>query len=212
METYSFPTTDTKNARVAPSKLDAAIKAAGLSTEGVIVQDTKQTANGEYEGGTIDVLFPAKLDPADEAVLRALVADHVGSPTVSTIFKATAEVVHSETAITEQDWQDLGGVVTTIEYFVPNLKDAIARVVGSYKAVGDGAQLRILEGEGADERVLSVEFALDDTLDEWTLLKTFNSNEVPSSGQKLFRLQGRLNGAASASVRYTSMTLLELDR
>jgi hypothetical protein len=208
--TYLYPTSGTANGKVSPVALQNEIVAAGLATDGVVVQDATFVGNGCYEGGEINVLFSAPLSDPDKAKLDATVAAHKGKVVLSATFIVTAEVVHDEVALSPT-WADLGGVVTSIDYFVPDLATAVARVVGAYKASGAGAQIRIVVGLPGTDEPMSAVLDLPDTGGAWAFIPTFNSNTPPPAGKAMYRLQGQLNGAASASVQYTSMSLLETD-
>lgn len=212
---YTFPTTDTANDKVAPTVLRDQIAAAALpECLGVVVSDAARAGNGCYTGGSFAVMFTAVLSSAEEATLAALVAAHVGTAQIALIFKASVLAVGDEKAILGvTEWEDLGGVVTSPSYFIPDVQKAIARIVGDCRADGAGAELRIIEdGEGTDPpRVMSASAPIPDTLGGWQLLPPFNTNQSPSEGQHLYRLQGRLNGATSAAVRYTSLTLMEIE-
>lgn len=72
--------------------------------------------------------------------------------------------------------------------------------------MGDGAQIRIVEDE---VRVMSPEGDLPDSGSAWTLIPGL-STDVPSlAGQHSYRVQGRLRSATSASIRFTSISLIE---
>lgn len=210
METYSYPTESTANERVNPVVLQDQILAVSLKTEGVVVQDAERAGNGCFETGRIDVLFAVSLTTAEQAALDQVVSAHVGKPVVSAMFKATAEVVHDSVDF-EVGWADLGGVVTSVEGIVPDLEDALARVVGSYRADGDGAEIRVVVGLPGTDTPMSAVLALPDTGGVWAMIPGFNTNTPPLAGRQMYRLQGRLNAAISAAVMYTSMSLLELD-
>jgi hypothetical protein len=108
--------------------------------------------------------------------------------------------------ILSADWTDLGGVVTTPQFFCRDLTRLFGRVVGEYRSVGDGAQIRIVE-DGA--RIMSPEGDLPDSGGVWALIPGL-STDVPSlSGQHSYRVQGRLRSATSGSIRFTSISLIE---
>lgn len=208
MAQYTYPTSSTASDTVNPSQLEAEVLAVPLATTGIVVRDVQRVANGLYSGGDFVIEFASPLDPSEESALDAVVAAHVGAPTYALIFHASSLAIGNPAAITsDQTWQDLGGVVTTPSFFVSNLNAIIARIVGDARAVGSGAELRLVEDES---RVLSPVALIPDTGGSWGLLPPFNSDQPPSAGQHVYTLQGRLNGANSASLRYTSLTLMEL--
>jgi len=209
MAQYEYPTSETSNGKVNPPMLSEQVAAAGLTCLSLSVQDVAPAGFGMYDGGSIVLVFETDLTDAEKATLDGVVAAHVATPSYTAVFKTTAEVVHDATEA-GAGWTDLGGVVTSPDFFMPDLALALARVVGSYRADGAGAELRVVEGQDAEERVVSVVRVLPDTGGAWGLIPGFNTNVPPRAGQWLYRLQGRLNGATSAAVRYTSMSLLEL--
>ena len=210
MERYDYPTTDTANGLVNLSVLGAQATAAGLPTLGALILDGLPAGNGLYKDGTIQVLSEDPLDDDQVQLLGEVVAAHVGKVTIGVSFKATAEVVHAPVTV-DADWMDLGGVVTSVDFFIPDLTRAFARVVGSYRADGAGVELRIVMGLGDNPKPMSAVAKMPDTQGEWALIPSFNSNIPPMAGQTLYRLQGRRNAAIDASVQFTSLSLLELD-
>jgi hypothetical protein len=159
------------------------------------------------EGGTAtaQIRFAAELDAAQKAALDAVVAAHSGAAVPTPVFRASSTLVGTEQEIVAVGgFEVLAGVVTTPDFFSSNLAALVSRIVGEFKAVGSGAELRVVEDDGT---VLG-NFALDPAAD-WTKMQWFTST-APSSGTHHYTLEGRLNGATSARVRYVSMTLLEM--
>jgi hypothetical protein len=128
-------------------------------------------------------------------------------------FHATVEIADkNKDILADATWDDVGGVITSPDFFIPNLTRAFARVVGQYSTQGSGAELRLKETQtDGTERIMSEVRALPDTGGVWLHLPSFNTNVPPAAGQNLYQLEGRLNGATSASLRYTSMSLMELE-
>lgn len=212
MEKYSYPTTDTANDRVSPVALHAQVVAvSGLAAcLGLVVQDATRVGIGCFTGGTIDILFLVPLTATEKLLLDGVVAAHAGVVGSALIFHASTLAVSAEEIILSgSTWQDLGGVVTSPSYFVADLARATARLVGEIKTVGATVQLRVVED--AAERIITPETTMANTLGAWALFPAIMSTVAPLSGQHLYRLQGRLNGSVSASIRYTSLSLLELE-
>lgn len=160
-------------------------------------------------GDQVIVQFSEELGAGPEAALDAIVAAHDGSPLTKIAFRASATLTALPVAITEdQSWEEVGGIVTNVAFFIPNLAMALGRVVGQYKAVGTGAQIRIAK---ADSTVLLGPTSLADTNDVWSVLSETTSPGLPLETEEYqYSVQARLNGATSLSFRYVSFTLLEI--
>lgn len=128
-------------------------------------------------------------------------------------FHASSKLLAGEEAIPSTSWTDIpdAAVITSVDFFGPNLAVLIGRLVAQAKAVGVGAQLRVVKEDGTS--LMAAPYDIGDTLDAWTHV-AFNTDAAPPAGQQLYRLQGRLaddtNTATSASVRIASMSLLEI--
>ena len=152
--------------------------------------------------------FATDLTAEEKAALDLYMTD-AGYAVVSAawpLFHAATTVTSDEVLITTLDWMDLGGVVTTPDFFCDDLARLFGRVIGEYRAVGTGAQLRIVE-DGV--RVMSPEGDLPDTAAAWVLTPGLMTDQPSLAGKHTYTLQGRLNGAISASIRFTSMSLIE---
>lgn len=148
--------------------------------------------------------FVSDLSSAEKTALDALVASHTGMAPVKCKFHASSTIVGKEASITSLEWEVLGGVVTTPQFFCPSLDGIRARIVGSYKTDGNGAQIRIVE-DGV--KVLGT-FALPGTASQWTQMQWFTTT-VPSAGTHEYTLEAIKGAAGSAFVRFVSMSLLE---
>lgn len=172
------------------------------------ISKTPQGITDDENGDDVQVTFsPDDLTTQNETDLGTAIAAHTG-PAEKLFFRATSMVVVEEKAITQDTtWQELGGVVSTIGAFVADLSKARGRIVGQVKTSGTAAQFRIVKEN--DTSLLTTAHAPGDTSGAWTALQ-FSTDNDPVAGIQLYRLQGRLNGATSASVRYVSMSLLEV--
>lgn len=211
MPTYSYPTTATSNDLVNPISLASQIEVAGLTGLSVSLRGVTATSPGVYTDGYIDIASETALSSPEQATLAATVAAHAGVATFTPLcFRTMVQIIADEVAL-GSGWTDLGGVVLTPEFFVPTLANAVGQIQGDCKVQGTGAQLRLVEGSGGGERVITPNFALTNNSDVWTTFGAFSTNDEPSPGQQLYRLQGRLNGATSALVRFVTLMLLEQD-
>jgi hypothetical protein len=158
--------------------------------------------------GQIEVFFAGEVSDSDKAIVDATVATHQGK--LELTFKATSTLVPSEESVISSDasWQTIGGVVSNVQFFIPDLTKAVGRVQGVSKAVGNMAELRIVEKDLSDgsEVVIAQAFIVESAQET---AFAFVTTTTPRPGTMEYRLEGRRNGSASASVGFTSMTLLE---
>jgi hypothetical protein len=177
-----------------------------ITTELSGIKSVETTANEEPTGNfTVSFIFPADLSTEEKTALDALVASHTGMPPTQCRFLASSTIIGKEESITEADWTVLGGVVTTPQFFCPNnLPGLKARIVGSYKTDGNGAQIRIVE----DGTTVLGTFALPGTASVWTQMQWFTTTS-PSEGTHEYTIEAIKGAAGSAFVRYVSMSLLE---
>jgi hypothetical protein len=198
-----YPITATALDVVHVGVLQLQIEGAGVSQNPLYI-DANSRPVAE---GLIEVYFANDVSDADKAIVDAVVAAHQGK--LELVFKVASTLVPAaEVPVTDDEWQILGGAVTNVAFFVPNLPQAIGRSQGVSKASGTTAGLRIVERNPVD----GSEIVLAETvLPERAEMKefAFSSNVPPRAGTMEYRLEGRLNGAASASVGFVSMTLLE---
>jgi hypothetical protein len=125
-------------------------------------------------------------------------------PPAKTKICVSSRLVHLEVAITETTkWQELGGAILDPDFFSSRADQCRGRVSGEYKSVGAGATLRLYEdGVGAGN------FTLEDTAGVWTKMR-WNTGAV-TAGVHSYLINGRLNSAASASIRFCDITLVEI--
>ena len=125
-------------------------------------------------------------------------------------FHAASSLVELERAITLTTWEVLAGVVSSPSFFSASLERCCGRITGQFKADGGIAELRIVEddGQGGEVVLNTSAFTIPDTSDAWQAI-TFETNTQMGSGQRTYRLEGRLVDAASSSIRFVSLSLLE---
>jgi hypothetical protein len=151
------------------------------------------------------IWFDDALDAASKAELDAVVAAHQGNPPLQVQYHATASLVEEKAILDTQDWDYLASAVTHPQFFVPDLSKFIGKVVGACKTNGLGSELRVLEDSATH---IMGSFALPDTGGEWAQFQ-FYSTSIPTVGSHEYIIEGRLDGATSAEIRGTSMTILE---
>lgn len=159
-------------------------------------------------GDECSVVFTEALTTDEKAMLDDLVAAHTGAPMTHVEFRASTALVAGVKEVTTQEWDDVGGVVTNVGFFVKDVARALGRVIGQVKCAGTGAQIRILKQDGS---VLLGPVAIADSGGVWAVLSLTTSPELPlDSEERLYTVQARLNGATLLAFRYTSFTLLEI--
>jgi hypothetical protein len=190
-------------------KLDRELRAGSYSAgvECMGVQARKLSINGVVYYHT-EVAFSGTPIAADQTEVESLIAVHDGQPPVDAVFVSSSKVVSGEKAIQSTSWETLGGVVTSPSYFVPDLSEVFARIVGSAKTTGGTIELRFVEENGSGDTVLhSSAWEVSDTSGAWAPI-SFTTNVAPTEGTYAYRLDGKLGTASSASVRFMSASLL----
>lgn len=164
----------------------------------------------DVQAGTITVYFgfAAELSQAEQTALDGVVAAHQGTPPVQVTWLASSVLTDSEKTATDVDpaWTELGGAVTTPDFFTPNIQSCKGRIVGKVKTNGTGAKLRLRE----DDTTPSGGYDAPDTGGEWTNMQWF-SPDSPTAGTHEYILEGQLpsSGATELSVKYVAVSLLE---
>lgn len=148
--------------------------------------------------------FVDELSAEEQVALGTLIAAHDGSPLTQVRFHASSTIIGGEADITEADWDVLGGVVTTPEFFCPAVQCLKARIVGSLNTDGGGAEIRIVE----DGVTVLGAYTLPDSTKSWAQMQWFTSTS-PSAGTHEYTIEAKLNEATAAKVRFVSMSLLE---
>jgi hypothetical protein len=207
MSQYNYPHTDFANDTWNEDRLREEIAVdVNITKELSGIKSSEATnEDGEPTGNfTVSFVFAEDLSGDEQTALDALVAGHTGLPPTKCRFHASSTIIGGEKEITGSEWTVLGGVVTTPQFFCPTLAGIKARIVGSYKTDGDGAQIRIVE----DGTTVLGTFALPGTSSAWAQMQWFTT-EVPTEGTHEYTLEGILGAAGSAFVRFISMSLLE---
>lgn len=189
------------NARVLPSLLQSEIQESPAITTAMRFIDTG--------GGVCTIDFAGSLSPAEKAALDGIVSVHPGQ-TVVPEFITNTPLIAGDVPITSQDWMTLGGVVTNVGFFCP-VEQSYGELLGSAKATGAGAQLRLVEddnGDGGGTVVAAGPCNISDG--DWSVIRFNSLGHTPREGARCYRLEGRLNGATAGSARFLSLTLFQL--
>lgn len=164
----------------------------------------------DVDAGTTTVYFgfASELSQDEQTALDGVVAAHQGTPPMQVIWHASSVLTDSEksTTDTDPDWTELGGAVTTPDFFTPNIQNCKGRVVGKVKTNGSGAKLRLRE----DTTTPPSGYDVPDTGGEWMNMQWF-SPDAPTAGTHEYTLEGQLptSGATQLSVKYVAVSLLE---
>jgi hypothetical protein len=157
--------------------------------------------------GTVEMWFESEPSAGEETEVDSVVAAHQGTPPLKFHYHTSSTLIEDKKSITEdQDWQDMGGVVTTLGSFMSDASKAWGRIIGQAKVSGSGAELVV--HRCSDETALGSVYQLSDTSGEWVNVQ-FWANQNQPAGTDRFCLCGRLNGATSVELRSFSMSLLE---
>jgi hypothetical protein len=155
------------------------------------------------------VIFDAALSAGEETVLDTLITNHNAvMPNYGTLVETS--IVDGTEALSGSSWVDLGGVVAKLDFLAP-LAKILGQINCCVEATGAGAELRIVERLGtdlSDEVVLAGPQAIADSSGAWGIF-VLNTGTVPRAGRNEYVLQGRLNGATSASLRSAVLIVLE---
>ena len=191
---------DFPNQKVNPTSLKNEILASSIQTE------------FEYifvKGDACDIYFVSEITAEELTTLNGVVAAHQGNPPVSFKMHASSSVINGVREVTsDTEWQEAGGVVTNLAFFVPDVSKAWGRLSGEVRVSGSGAKLRIIRN--SDDAVCTpADVELSDTGGEWVVVSFWANQNQPEIPDR-FELQGKLDGAVSLEVRDYSISLLEL--
>jgi len=159
-------------------------------------------------GDSCYIWFDDELSTEEIGILDNIVANHQGDPPPAFEFRASSKILEGPKSITSPDiWEDAGGVVTNISFFVSDPTLAWGRLSGQIKTVGAGAKLRVVrESDGLVCTPADIE--LPDTEGAWAIVSFWANQNQPGNPDR-FILQGYLNGATSLEVRDYAISLLE---
>jgi hypothetical protein len=176
-----------------------------IAASGILTALVKIVTRGAYDA--CDIYFADILSAEDKTTLDGVVAAHQGDPPTQVVFKAPSNLLMDAKSVTEdQDWETMGGTVTTVASFVPDVNKAWGRLIGQCKVAGAGAQVRLIrQSNGA---VCGGPFDVGDSGGEWEYLQQWATQNQPP-GIECFLLQARLNGATSMEMQYFLVSLFQ---
>lgn len=142
---------------------------------------------------------------------RSIRVDEVANTPIK--FHASSKIIDGIVEIRNQTkWQLLGGVVSNPAFFITNISAAMGRFVTAYQTEGVGTQIRISEDDGSGDPVIFLRTAptvLPDTSGSWKQDVHLDTTTQLRATRNRYIIEGRLNGAVSASLGFASITLLE---
>lgn len=163
--------------------------------------------NIRENNGTVELWFESEPGAGEKTEVDSVVASHQGTPPLKFHYHTSSTLIEDQKSVTEdEDWQDMGGVVTTLGSFMADASKAWGRIIGQVKVSGSGAQLVV--HRSSDEAALGSVVELSDTAGEWVNVQFWANQNQPLATDR-FYLCGRLNGATSVELRSFSMSLLE---
>lgn len=165
-------------------------------------------------GRQIHCDFISALTTAEKTALDALRDAHQGV-LLKRRFHGGISIAQGPISITsDAPWQTLGGIVSRLRFFTPHVFNTFGRITADIKTVGTTAQLQLIgddRGGGAppaEVALTSAPEALPGTASVWQKIR-FDTDVAPRALECVYRLEGRLNGATSAEIRFCSLSLLE---
>jgi len=197
---YSYSVSgDFPNQKVNPTSLKNEIEASSIAiTFGYVF----------VKGDVCDLWFDDVLSTEDQLTLDGVVAAHQATPPYIFVFKASSKVVGSDPkSITNpSEWEEAGGAVTNISFFLPDVTKAWGRFSVDVKTNGAGAKLRVIrQSDGAVCTAADID--IPDTGGTWQIV-SFWANQNQPPGPDRFVLQGFLNGATDFQVRDCAVSLM----
>ena len=159
-----------------------------------------------FSGDGVNLVFVSALTGAQSTTLDAIVSTVDTTASITPTFIAPSKLVNSPIALTA-GWTDLGGVRTSIGFFLTDAAQAVGQIGGDIKTVGTGAKLRIVKSESNNP--ISAEFDIPATADAWQGFG-FQTNAPPDLASQVYKLQGDLGTATSAEIRFVSMSLIQI--
>lgn len=203
MNTYIFSlSTNFPNNLLAPRQLMVEIQSQ--------ITITKTCLGISRIGDEVSIMFEDVLSTDEQVVLTTIVAAHQGVE-YRYIFHASSTLVGPATTITESSWQELGGAVSNPAFFTSDVANCRGRISFMYKTTGTSSDLRIVEkGSSIPDLVLNSQiYQLPDTLGEWKIGRFWTDIPPRGGGDVVYVLEGQLNGATNASIKFCSLSLLE---
>jgi len=207
MAVYKFNRTETAGHAVCASRL-------GMELEAVIGVMPDQI---DIEQDLVEVVYDTPLTAEQELGLGQVYSGHTGEQIPYVKFYAATKLVQTEVVITQQnEWQQLGGVLTRPGFFVKNVDRSFARLAGFIKYVkvdgnAIGPELRVVRQDfKGEDLVMTNPIIHTESYNpvEWHPFEMFTT-PISSDLEAEYRIEGRLNGAVSSSIKYVSLTLLE---
>ncbi len=180
-----------------------------LEFEQLIIQvESDDIAMVEPEGGTD--LSGTTGPNADDLVTTfetdALVGYTAPEAMIIPLGGGTA-IIEAKAITSDSTWEELGGIVVSPGLFRDDGANLYLRGLGQVISTDAGAELRVVKASDS-EVMMASPHALGDVGSAWALLKFDTDPGLPLSTEA-YILEGRLNGATSASVRYLTLLLLD---
>lgn len=206
MSTYDYEHTDFLNDAFNEDKLVQEVAAnETITTELDHISSSEDLDTGVT---TVTFHFPTDLSSGEETALDSLVAAHTGTPPTQVIWHASSVLTDQEASATDTDpgWTELGGTVTTPDFFTATPQNCKGRVVGMVKSNGTGGKLRLRE----DDDTPSGGYDVPDTSGAWQAMQWFTPDNA-TAGTHTYTLEGQLpsSGATQLLVKYVAVSLLE---
>ncbi len=158
--------------------------------------------------------FAGTLTGQEITALDALRTAHQGVFT-KIVFHNNLLLLRSSFVITsDAPWEAVAGFVTKPSFFIPGISACSLRISADVKTTGATAQLQVTEddrGAGSPPAIVnltSTPVVLPSTASNWQTIE-FDTDVAPRAFKSVYCLEGRLNGATAAEIRFCSVSVLE---
>ena len=210
-----MPTPTTYTYGIAADTANDAVNNDDLTTEIEAAAIVPVLLRVDTAGDVLDLGFDDVLSGAEQTTLTAVVLAHQGVAATSHVAHAAATVRIADLLITEDaTWQDLGAAILLASDFGQVDQMHVHLRLETKSVHGGGTpQLRIVDDDGSTVTQLHPTpwFTIVD--DASFVCAAFQATDTPPIDDTVphrIRLEGRLNGATSASIRRAHITLVEL--
>lgn len=155
--------------------------------------------------------FDAALSAGEETTLDGLITAHIKNAANYISHGALSVCPGVGQLEAGATFKDIGGVLVKVDFAIPDLTKALGQANMIVEATGTGAELRLVERLGtnlSDEVVIGAAQAIADSSGAFSVA-VLNTSVLLRGGRNEYVLQGRLNGATSASIRSAVLLVLE---
>jgi|GEM_PF-4494759 len=187
---------------------------AGALTSEIMLLGLGASLSGvSTKGDVVTISFDGSVTGMDKTKLDQAVSDHTGIVSVKTVIETVMIVPTDRRIDTENDWQDLGGVIVAPASFPVALGNLRAQVTGQFKIkAGMDAELCLTESGDwnslPDSELIDPPHVLTNSNDGW-LPFTIVSNIDVRDGYWAYVVKARAGGCDGFYLRYLTLSIVE---